>query len=189
MQWIDFGMMGILTTNQRQTLIDIVTAVVMKDAYGLKRTVLKVAQPKGEVDHGSLLEMCEGICGQYNGADIGDFDLGDLLGTVLGGLQGENFKVDPFLTNLARGIIAMEGTIQTLSPGVNILNSFISKVDTGLDFKLNLDNPGEMNPERAPSVPLSGPCFSAWNQEDAAGRWMSTASGSLGITVPGLRGA
>ena len=149
MQWIDFGMMGILTTNQRQTLIDIVTAVVMKDAYGLKRTVLKVAQPKGEVDHGSLLEMCEGICGQYNGADIGDFDLGDLLGTVLGGLQGENFKVDPFLTNLARGIIAMEGTIQTLSPGVNILNSFISKVDTGLDFKLNLDNPGEMNPEIA----------------------------------------
>ena len=148
-QWIDFGMMGILTTNQRQTLIDIVTAVVMKDAYGLKRTVLKVAQPKGEVDHGSLLEMCEGICGQYNGADIGDFDLGDLLGTVLGGLQGENFKVDPFLTNLARGIIAMEGTIQTLSPGVNILNSFISKVDTGLDFKLNLDNPGEMNPEIA----------------------------------------
>ena len=148
-QWIDFGMMGILTTNQRQTLIDIVTAVVMKDAYGLKRTVLKVAQPKGEVDHGSLLEMCEGICGQYNGADIGDFDLGDLLGTVLGGLQGENFKVDPFLTNLARGIIAMEGTIQTLSPKVNILNFFISKVDTGLDFKLNLENPEEMNPEIA----------------------------------------
>ena len=123
-EWIDFGMMGTLSKKQRQTLIDIVTNVVMKDAYGLKNTVLKVAQPKGEIDHGSLLDMCEGICGQYIGADFGDFDLGDLLGTVLGGLGDQNFKVDPFLTNLARGIIAAEGTIKTLSPKVNILNYF-----------------------------------------------------------------
>ena len=148
-EWIDFGMMGSLSQKQRQTLIDIVTSVVMKDAYGLKRTVLQVAQPKGEIDHGSLLEMCEGICGQYVGADFGDFDLGDLLGTVLGGLGDQNFKVDPFLTNLARGIIAMEGTVRTLSPNVNILNYFTSKVDTGFDFKLDLENPGNMNPEIA----------------------------------------
>lgn len=145
-EWIDFGMMGLLTAKQRQTLIDIVTNVVMHDAYGLKKTVLQVAVPKGEINHGSLLEMCEGICGQYTGADFGDFDLGDLLGTVLGGLQGENFKVDPFLTNLARGIVAIEGTIKTLSPNVNILDYFTSKVDIGPGFNINLDNPGEMNP-------------------------------------------
>ena len=145
-EWIDFGMMGQLTAKQRQTLVDIVTNVIMQDAYGLKKTALQVATPKGEINHGSLLETCEGICGQYTGADFGDFDLGDLLGTVLGGLQGENFKVDPFLTNLARGIIAIEGTIKTISPNVNILNSFTSKVDIGPGFEINLENPGEMNP-------------------------------------------
>ncbi len=148
-EWIDFGMMGSLSKKQRQTLIDIVTSVVMKDAYGLKRTVLQVAQPKGEIDHGSLLEMCEGICGQYVGADFGDFDLGDLLGTVLGGLGDQNFKVDPFLTNLARGIIAMEGTVRTLSPNVNILNYFTSKVDIGFDFNLDLENIKNITPEIA----------------------------------------
>ena len=148
-EWIDFGMMGTLSRKQRQTLIDIVTNVVMKDAYGLKRTVLKVAQPRGEIDHGALLEMCEGICGQYIGADFGDFDLGDLLGTVLGGLGDQNFKVDPFLTNLARGIIAAEGTIRTLSPKVNILNYFTDKVDIGPGFNIDLDEPGNMNPEIA----------------------------------------
>ena len=145
-EWIDFGMMGKLTSKQRQTLIDIVTNVVMQDAYGLKKTVLRVATPKGEMNHGALLEMCEGICGQYTGTDFGDFDLGDLLGTVLGGLQGENFRVDPFLTNLARGIVAIEGTIKTISPKVNILDYFTSKVDIGPGFKINLENPGEMNP-------------------------------------------
>jgi len=79
--------------------------------------------------------MCEDMCGQYTGSDLGDFALGDLLGTVIGGLQDENYKIDPFLTNLSRGIIAVEGTVKTLSPRVNILNYFIDKVDLpSLDF-------------------------------------------------------
>ena len=148
-EWIDFGMMGTLTAKQRQILIDIVTCVVMQDAYGLKNTVMQVAQPIGEINHGAMLEMCQGMCSQYTGADFGDFDLGDLLGTILEGLQEENFKVDPFVTNLARGITAVEGTVKTLCPKINILNYFLGKVNTGLDFNLNLENPGEMNPEIA----------------------------------------
>jgi len=148
-EWIDFGMMGALSSKQRQLLIDIVTNVVMQDAYGLKRTVLQIAQPKGEINHGAMLEMCENMCGQYTGVDFGDFDLGDLIGTIIGGLQEENYKVDPFLTNLARGIIAVEGTIKTLSPNVNVLNYFISKVNTGLNFNLDLEHPETMNPEIA----------------------------------------
>ena len=150
-EWIDFGMMGSLTAKQRQLLIDIVTAVVMQDAYGLKRAVLQVAKPLDEIDHGAMLEMCEDMCGQYSGADFGDFDLGDLLGTILGSLQDENYKVEPFLTNLSRGIIAMEGTLKTICPTVNILNFFTDKVNTNsiLNFDLNLENPEEMNPEIA----------------------------------------
>ena len=138
-EWIDFGMMGLLTTQQRQILLDLVTAIVMQDAYSLKRTVLKAAQPMGEIDHGALLEMCEGMCDQYTGGDFGDFELGDLLGTVIGNLQDESYKIDPFLTNLARGIVAVEGTVKTLSPRINILNYFIDKVDVGvgLDFDFN----------------------------------------------------
>ena len=151
-EWIDFGMMGILTAKQRQILIDIVTDVVMNDAYALKRTVLQIAQPQGEIDHGALLELCEGMCGQFTGSDFGDFNLGDLMDTILDALQKENYKVDPFLTNLARGVIAVEGTVKTLSPNVNILNAFMTKVDIGFDLDLeNLDNEKlkEMNPQIA----------------------------------------
>ena len=148
-EWIDFGMMGTLTAKQRQLLIDIVTNVVMKDAYALKNTVLQIAKPMGEINHGAMLQMCEEMCGQYTGADFGDFDLGDLLGSILGGLSEENYKVDPFLTNLARGITAVEGTVKTLSPKVNILNYFTDKVDIGLDFNFDTENLKEMNPQIA----------------------------------------
>ena len=148
-EWIDFGMMGTLTTKQRQLLIDIVTNVVMKDAYALKNTVLQIAKPVGEINHGAMLQMCEEMCGQYTGEDFGDFYLGDLLGSILSALNDENFKVDPFLTNLARGITAVEGTIKTLSPKVNILNYFTSKVDLGFDLKFDAKSLKEMEPQIA----------------------------------------
>ena len=151
-EWIDFGMMGTLTAKQRQTLIDIVTNIVMKDAYALKRILLTIAQPQGEVNHGEVLGLCEDMCEQFSVSDLGklDYDLGDLLTSVLDALQGGNYKVDPFLTNLSRGVIAIEGTIKTLSTNVSIFDYFINKVDLG-GMSLNLDQEHlkEMNPEIA----------------------------------------
>ena len=145
-EWIDFGMMGTLSSKQRQTLIDIVTTVVTKDAYGLKRILNTIAQPQGEVNHGEILGMCEDLCGQFNGTDFGDFELGDLLNSVLDALHLGNFKVDPFLTNLSRGIIAIEGTIKTLSSRVNILNCFTDKVNISTDLNLDTEHLKELNP-------------------------------------------
>ena len=55
-----------------------------------------------------------------------------------------------FLTNLSRGIIAVEGTIKTLCPKVNILNSFTDKVNIpSFGFNIDLEHPEEMNPEIA----------------------------------------
>lgn len=47
----------------------------MHDAYGLKRTVLQIATPKGEINHGAMLEMAQDMCGQFTGSDFGDFNL------------------------------------------------------------------------------------------------------------------
>ena len=150
-EWIDFGMMGTLTAKQRQILIDIVTNVLMKDAYALKRILLTIAQPQGEVNHGEILGLCESMCDQFSVTDMGkaDYELGDLLTTVLDALQGGNYKVDPFLTNLSRGVIAIEGTIKTLSSKVTIFDCFISKVDIGMDLNLDAEHLKEMNPEIA----------------------------------------
>lgn len=151
-QWIDFGMMGTLTSKQRQLLLDVVTSVFMHDAYGLKRAVMQFTKPRGDVDHGAVLELCEGLCNQFNGKDMGDFDLGDLLGCILDSLQEQEYDIDPFLTNLARGVIAAVGTVETLSPKVNILNSFMSKVDIGLDLdfsNLDKDKLKDLNPDIA----------------------------------------
>ncbi|MBQ6233742.1 MAG: hypothetical protein IJJ80_09580 [Clostridia bacterium] len=57
--------------------------------------------------------------------------------------------LDKFVKKGQGGIIAIEGTIKTLSPNVNILNFFTDKVNICVDFKLDLENPEKMNPEIA----------------------------------------
>ena len=132
-EWIDFGMMGHVTSKQRQTLLDLITALVKHDTYHLKRCVLKIAKPRGPIDHGALLDTCERMVDEFADTDLESFDTGALLGTITGGLEDEGYDIDPFLTNLARGLITIEGTIKALSPRVNIMECITRNINTGFD--------------------------------------------------------
>ena len=128
-EWIDFGMMGTVTSKERQTLLDLVTALVKGDNYGLKRCVLQIAKPTGPIDHGALLDMCETMTAQFADSDLESFDTGELISTITGNLQNEGYEIAPFLTNLGRGCLTIEGTVKALSPRVNIMECMTRHVD------------------------------------------------------------
>ncbi len=132
-EWIDFGMMGYVTSKQRQTLLDLITALVKHDTYHLKRCVLQIAKPRGPIDHGALLDTCERMVDEFADTDLESFDTGALLNTISSGLEDEGYDIDPFLTNLARGLITIEGTIKALSPRVNIMDCITRNIKTGFD--------------------------------------------------------
>ena len=132
-EWIDFGMMGTITTKQRQTLLELVKALVKHDNYGLKRCVLQVAKPRGPIDHGALLDMCEQMTSQFAETDLESFDTGDLISTLSNNLKDEGYDIDPFLTNLGRGLITIEGTLKALSPRINLMDCMTRHIDTGFD--------------------------------------------------------
>ena len=132
-EWIDFGMMGYVSSKQRQILLDLVTALVKRDNYGLKRCVLQVAHPRGPIDHGALLDMCEQMTSQFADSDLESFDTGDLLATLQTNLEAEGYDLEPFLTNLGRGLLTIEGTVKALSPRVNIMDCMTRHIDLGFD--------------------------------------------------------
>ena len=133
-EWIDFGMMGTMTSSQRDTLKDLILAMVKGDAYGLKRAVLKVATPTGPVDHAKLLEMCENMTDQFIGVDLESFDTGKLMSSLMNALQDAGFDIDPFLTMLGRGLATLEGTIHLISPRLNIMTVLVNYLQSSLDF-------------------------------------------------------
>ena len=132
-EWIDFGMMGYVSSKQRQTLLDLVTALVKRDNYGLKNCVLQIAHPRGPVNHGELLDMCEQMTSQFADSDLESFDTGDLLSTITTNLEKEGYDIEPFLTNLARGLLTIEGTVKALSPRVNIMDCMTRHINMGFD--------------------------------------------------------
>ena len=132
-EWIDFGMMGTINSKQRQILLDIVTALVKHDSYGLKRCVLQIAKPRGPINHGALLDTCEQMTSQFAESDLESFDTGELLASITSGLEDEGYDIDPFLTNLGRGLITVEGTVKELSPRVNIMDIMTRHINTGFD--------------------------------------------------------
>ena len=132
-EWIDFGMMGYVSSKQRQVLLDIVAALVKRNGYALKRAVLQIAKPRGPIDHGALLDTCERMIDQFADTDLESFDTGDLLSSITSGLEDEGYDIDPFLTNLGRGLITLEGTVKALSPRVNIMECMTRHINTGFD--------------------------------------------------------
>jgi ubiquinone biosynthesis protein len=132
-EWIDFGMMGTMTGTQRDTLKELVLALVKGDAYGLKRAVLKVATPTGPVDHAALLEMCEDVTGQFVDVDLEEFDTGALISSLTKSCTDVGMDVDPFLTNLGRGLVTLEGTIHHISPRLNIMAVLVDYLKSSFD--------------------------------------------------------
>ena len=132
-EWIDFGMMGTITSSQREALKEIILALVKGDAYGLKRGVLKVATPIGTLDHARLLEMCEDVTSQFIDTDLDNFNTGDLVNSLTSSLTDEGMDVDPFLTNLGRGLLTLEGTIHLVSPTLNIMQVLTEYLTSSFD--------------------------------------------------------
>lgn len=132
-EWIDFGMMGTMTGTQRDMLKDLILALVKGDAYGLKRSVLKVATPTGPVDHAALLEMCEDVTGQFIDVDLEEFDTGALISSLTNSISDVGMDVDPFLTNLGRGLVTLEGTIHHISPRLNIMAVLVDYLKSSFD--------------------------------------------------------
>lgn len=132
-EWIDFGMMGTMTGTQRDLLKDLILALVKGDAYGLKRSVLKIATPTGPVDHAALLEMCEDVTGQFIDVDLEEFDTGALISSLTNSISDVGMDVDPFLTNLGRGLVTLEGTIHHISPRLNIMAVLVDYLKSSFD--------------------------------------------------------
>ena len=132
-EWIDFGMMGTITPTQRDALKDIILALVKGDTYGLKRSILKIVTPTGPLDHAKLLEMCEGVTDQFIDTDLDGFDTSVLMNSLTGSCESVGLDIDPFLTNLGRGLITLEGTIHMVSPKLNIMNVLVDYLKSGFD--------------------------------------------------------
>ncbi|MCH4221614.1 MAG: AarF/UbiB family protein, partial [Eggerthellaceae bacterium] len=122
-EWIDLGMVGRLTANDRGLLRQLFFAVASRDPQELKKTLLIWGRPVGDIDQGRLLRELDAMISRYASDDIADLDIASALGDLLALIRGQHIMMPPSFTMLARGIMSFEGTIETIAPDISIVGS------------------------------------------------------------------
>ncbi|MBQ9001485.1 MAG: hypothetical protein IJ087_06495, partial [Eggerthellaceae bacterium] len=65
--------------------------------------------------------------------DLESFDTGALMNALMDSLNDAGFDVDPFLANLGRGLVTLEGTIYLISPSLNIMQVLVGYLQSSFD--------------------------------------------------------
>ena len=118
--WIDLGMMGRLAKGEREMLRNMFIAVAMGDAAGLKTTLLAWGHAEGELDHARLLRDMDSLLSRYASRDIANLDLTNGLNDLLSALRDQHIAMPGSFMTLARGLMTLQGTVQDISPTINI---------------------------------------------------------------------
>ena len=122
--YLDLGMMGRLTPMQRAGFGDIIEAVGLQDASKLKDALLSFAESKdtGSIDHSRFLADLDLLISSYATCDVADLDIGEMLASVMNLTRMSKVTLPPAITNVSKGIVTIEGTLQDFIPNESILN-------------------------------------------------------------------
>ncbi len=130
--YIDLGMMGRLNPAQRAGFGKIIEAVGLEDAAKLKEALLSFAESKdlGSIDHARFLADLDLLIANYASCDVADLDIGQMLADVMSLTRMSKVTLPSAITNVSKGIVTIEGTLQDFIPNdsiLNIINSHIIK--------------------------------------------------------------
>ena len=120
--WIDMGMMGRLSTRDRQLLKKAVVAIVEKDASDIKDILLTVGDYKGRINHPRLLEDIDELLTKYVDADMSSINLGDLFEAILNLANAHNIVMPKGISMLSRGIMTIQGVVLLLNPDISVID-------------------------------------------------------------------
>ena len=114
--WIDFGMMGRFSNQDRLVLRSIITAMVAGDATAVKEGLLTVGDVSADVDHPRMLADIEAMLKRYGFTDIEDLDMGSALADLFELVRRNHIKLPTSYVMLGRGYVTLEATLAACRP-------------------------------------------------------------------------
>lgn len=119
--WIDLGMTGNLTPSQRQLVGRMFRSITSNDPYLLMESVVGISKKNGSVDFGVLLQELSVLLDKYGSSDLSDINIGDAMGEMVEVMRTQNLIMAPAVTTLVRGIVTLEGVMESIAPSLNVL--------------------------------------------------------------------
>lgn len=133
--YIDLGIMGRLSTRDRAGFGDIIKAVGVKDSAGLKEALIRYAVQKDNatIDHTRFLADLDDLLADYGSIDIDQIDIGAMLNDIMALTRACRVTLPTSVTTVARGIVAVEGTVGPYIGNQNIVSIINDHVQRSAD--------------------------------------------------------
>ena len=103
-------------------------AIVANDTTELERILLSISTTTGSINHIKLRNEIQKILDKNVNEDIENINIVEFMSSVSKVLRENNIKLDKNITLLMRGICVIEGTLELISPNINLIMVFENKI-------------------------------------------------------------
>jgi len=117
---IDYGMVGMLSEDNREQLIDLFLAVARQDAARAERLVRKMGRPSRPIDDVLLRSDVQDFIETYYGLSLERLNVGGMLNDFISILVTHGLRCPADLMLLIRAVVTLEGVGRSLDPKFNL---------------------------------------------------------------------
>ena len=132
--YIDFGMMGRLSNRNKELLKKCIIAIFNNDIREVERILLILADTTKKVNHSKLCQDIELILDKNKMVGISEINIAKFSNDMMMLLANHGIKLPRDITMLVRGIVVLEGTLEIISPTINLMQVFENRAK-GTSFK------------------------------------------------------
>lgn len=118
---LDFGMCGRIDDRLRETIEEMLLAVISRDASLLTTLIKRVGRTPPRLDESSLSIDVADLISTYGSQPLSSFDLGGALTDVTDILHRHQITLPPQTSLLIKMLITLEGTLHLLSPTFSLI--------------------------------------------------------------------
>lgn len=121
--YLDLGIMGRLSANERLAFGKIIEAVGSQNSSDLKDALISfsIDHDLGAIDHARLLAELDNVLESYSTTDVVDIDIGALLNDIMALTRQCKVTLPASVTAVSRGIVTIEGSLIDCLAHANII--------------------------------------------------------------------
>ncbi|MEE8567444.1 MAG: AarF/UbiB family protein [Anaerolineales bacterium] len=126
--FLDLGMMGQLTDEERMALFDVIWSLNYGDSQNLTRILLRLSTHFKEIDEGELQQDIDRLVQRYVIYSASTPQLSNVVPVVLNLLFVYGLQLDRSLTIALKSMMQTEELVRTLAPELSFLNAAVEEV-------------------------------------------------------------
>ncbi len=137
--FLDFGLVGRLTQNQRMDLLDLINGLQLRDSSAVARALQSLGTTGPDFSERGFTEAVDRIVRQYLVYGEGG-DIGEAISKVMGAVYSHGLRLDNDLTLAMKAVIQAQETASILDPSIDIGKAAMQEARDALVSGLTLDN-------------------------------------------------